>query len=96
VLAFSPKDAGTMLEYLIILLITMAGVMRLTLWSAVAGACILVLLPFLEGTQAATAPRNLGATAFGGSTNGSNIAYSIIAALTAYFLGEAIGWLWGI
>lgn len=85
-----------MLEYLIILLITMAGMMRLTSWSAIAGACVLVLLPFLERARAATSPRDLGAAGNGAPASTSNMAYCLVAAFAAYFLGEAIGWLWGI
>jgi hypothetical protein len=96
VFAFQPKDASAVLEYLIILLITIAGMMRLTPWSAAAGAGILALLLLVERTRAVTSPRNVGIAADGSAASPSNMVYCVVAAFAAYFLGRTIGWLWGV
>jgi hypothetical protein len=85
-----------LLEYLIILLITMAGMMRLTFWSAIAGACVLVLLPFLDRMRPFTSPTGLGSPANLAPASAVGLTYGFIAATAAYLLGAAIGWLWSI
>jgi hypothetical protein len=42
------KDAEQLLEYLVILMITVAGMMQLPWIAMPLGACILALLPFVE------------------------------------------------
>src|SRR5262249_38383784 len=80
------KGRTNLLAYLVILLITFAGMMQVHWSAAVAGGCILVLLPLVETS---TGVRESDARRLA-LINGAS------AASAAFVLGRATGWLWGI
>lgn len=83
-----------MLAYLIILSATVAGMMQAPWWAAAAGSCILALLGIVDRRGMSTAP-----SGFDHEESFVSVAIAVnstVAASTAFVLGRATGWLWGI
>jgi len=85
-----------LLTYLIILSITMAGMMHAPWWSAIAGAGILVLLPFVEQTGSSMSPNGVDRLGDEPIAGMADLFSGSMAAIIAFLLGRATGWLWGI
>lgn len=90
------KDASELLEYLIILSITVAGMMHAQWWAAVAGACILTLVSIMDRRERSASPARVEGFAEGPFANIVTLANSSVAATAAFLLGRATAWLWGI
>lgn len=85
-----------MLTYLIILSITVAGMMHAPWWSAIAGACILMLLPIVERSAPSMSPTGANGVRDEPIAGMTDLINGSVAATAAFLLGRATGWLWGI
>lgn len=85
-----------MLAYLTILAITIAGIIQVSWWAALAGASILALLFAAERHGASTSPRGIAGlfddpfASIMACINGG------VASACAFAVGRLAAWLWGI
>jgi hypothetical protein len=85
-----------LLTYLIILSVTMAGMMQAPWWSAVAGACILMILPIAERSAPSTSPAGVDDERDEPIATMADLINGSVAATAAFLLGRATAWLWGL
>jgi len=86
--------AQGILAYATILATCTAGILHLTWWAAVAGACVLAL--------ASISNHPIAYRALGGGEGTlpvlllSSLANAIMTSVAALIIGRVIGWMWGV
>lgn len=73
-----------------------AGVMRAPWWSAFAGACLLLLLSLTLHRFEYAKYARIGDAIGQSSLLLSGVLNAVVAAGSAFLLGQVIGWFWGV
>ena len=70
-----------------------AGILHLSWWAALAGACILALISI---SNHPITLRTLGGTTTPGVLVLSSVLNAAVTSAAALVIGRAIGWIWGV
>ena len=91
------EAAGAVLVYLVILVVTVAGMLQAGWWAALIGALILALLSVAERSGASLSAKGYYAGLLDDRFASAMAALNATAAsTTAFIIGRATTWLWGL